>query len=122
MGPENFGWGGWWIFPMIMCIVMIVVAFMIFGRGGFKPPWGQGSGRDNSQSTESETALEILKKRYAKGEIKKEEFEQMKKDLEGQLALLHVTKAKTQWGEIGNIELYLHVIPKAFSPIVKKKC
>ena len=69
---------------MIMCIVMIVVAFMIFGRGGgFKPPWGQGSGRDNSQSTESETALEILKKRYAKGEIKKEEFEQMKKDLEG---------------------------------------
>jgi putative membrane protein len=28
------------------------------------------------------TSLEILKKRYAKGEIGKEEFERMKKDLE----------------------------------------
>jgi putative membrane protein len=30
-----------------------------------------------------ETPLEILKKRYAKGEIAREEYERMKKDLEG---------------------------------------
>jgi putative membrane protein len=30
---------------------------------------------------ESESALEILRKRYAKGEITKEEFDRMKKDI-----------------------------------------
>ena len=31
----------------------------------------------------TETPLDILKRRYAKGEVTKNEFEQMKKDLEG---------------------------------------
>lgn len=31
---------------------------------------------------QTESALDLLKKRYAKGEITKEEFERMKKDLE----------------------------------------
>jgi putative membrane protein len=33
--------------------------------------------------TTGETALDILEKRYAKGEINKEEFEEKKKDLTG---------------------------------------
>jgi putative membrane protein len=82
MGPEFSWWGGmWWIFPIIfmgMCVVFFM--FRMFGRGGFRPPW-QDSSRYSSESRESGTALEILRKRYAKGEISKEEFDQMKIDL-----------------------------------------
>jgi putative membrane protein len=77
---EHFWWGGWWMFPMAMPIIMIIVAlvvvYFLFGRSGYRPPWDRyPSGR------ETETPLDILKKRYARGEIKKEEFDQMKKDL-----------------------------------------
>jgi len=80
MGPEHFGWGGMWIFPVI-CIIVMLFFFMMFRRGGFKPPWGPNSDIHHSGSTGSEAAIDILKKRYAKGEITKEEFDQMKKDL-----------------------------------------
>jgi len=77
---EHFWWGGWWMFPMAMPIIMIIVAlvvvYFLFGRSGYRPPWDRyPSGR------ETETPLDILKKRYARGEIKKEEFDQIKKDL-----------------------------------------
>ena len=57
--------------------VMLLMIFLIFGRG-FRPPWHDSSKHPN-EGTES--ALDILKKRYAKGEISREEFEQMKKDI-----------------------------------------
>ncbi len=81
MGSEHMWFGGWWVFPIIMCIIMAAFFFLMSGRRGFRPPWMQDSDRHHRESTESETALEILKKRYAKGEITKLEFEEMKKDL-----------------------------------------
>ncbi len=79
MGPSMM-WGGhgmgWWMFPIVMIVVMII--FMLFmGKRGGRMPWC-GSGENN----DSETPLDILKKRYAKGEIGKDEFEAVKKDLE----------------------------------------
>lgn len=82
MGPEHM-WGVWWLFPIIICIIMMFFLFMMFSRRGFRPPWMQGSDRHHPEGKDSESSLDILKKRYAKGEITKEEFEQMKKDLEG---------------------------------------
>ena len=77
---EHFWWGGWWMFPMAMPIIilvaLVVVLYLLFGRGGLRPPWW-----DRYPHRESESALDILKKRYAKGEITREEFDQMKKDL-----------------------------------------
>jgi len=81
MGNEHMWSGGWWMFPVIMCLAMMVFFFLMSRRGGFRPPWMGDSDRNNRDSTESETALDILKKRYAKGEITKLEFDQMKKDL-----------------------------------------
>ena len=85
MGPEHFWWGGCWMFPIIMPLVMVgvvvAILYFAFGRGGCRPPWWNDSDRSSSHSKDSETAVEVLKKRYAKGEITREEFEQMKKDL-----------------------------------------
>ena len=87
MGPEHFWWGGWWPFPIIMPIVMVVIFvimfYFVFGRSGFRPPWWNDSDRPSHYSQHVETALEVLEKRYAKSEISREDFEQMKKDIRG---------------------------------------
>jgi putative membrane protein len=91
MMPGNFiGSGGWIIFPIIGIIIMMVFMFMMFGRGRGR---GRGflSSRDDSrrspmahqsETRDAETPLSILKKRYAKGEISKEEYEEMKSELQ----------------------------------------
>jgi putative membrane protein len=90
MFPGNFWSSGMWIFPILMPIIMIVVLAIIIlivrpmmsGCGGPRFPW-QGSNQEHHEvrDSESETPLEILKKRYARGEITKEEYEDMKGDL-----------------------------------------
>lgn len=73
-----------WIFPTIAMIfgftVMLICILIFFGKG-VRPPW-QGHGGHSGEDIGTETALDVLKKRYAKGEITKEEFEQMKKDIQ----------------------------------------
>ena len=84
MGPEYFWSSGMWIFPTIGLTILLVgglVAIaLIFSRRGFGPPPFR-SPMSHDQGTSSGTALEMLKKRYAKGEITKEEFDEMKEDL-----------------------------------------
>ena len=79
-GPRMMGWGfgmGWFgtiLMAAFWIAVIVGVVFLI--------RWLPLSMRAGSHGTTSgESALEILKKRYARGEIDKEEFEAKKRDL-----------------------------------------
>ena len=69
-----------WLMPLVCLSGMILVAVILFFvfRGGCCG-WTAGPRR---LPDSGEDALNILKKRYAKGEITKEQFEQMKKDIQ----------------------------------------
>ncbi|MEX0890356.1 MAG: SHOCT domain-containing protein [Balneolaceae bacterium] len=68
MHDFNFFGGGWmmffWWFLLITLVVVVVRALL-----------------NTNKVSVNETPLEILKRRYANGEIDKEEFEERKKNL-----------------------------------------
>ncbi|GBD88275.1 hypothetical protein BMS3Abin03_02210 [bacterium BMS3Abin03] len=71
---NGMNWGGmWfgWIFGLVI-LGLVIWAIVFFARN---------SGNSQNQLPREEDALEILKKRFARGEINKEQFEQMKQDL-----------------------------------------
>jgi putative membrane protein len=66
-----FGHGGMF---MGMLLIVILVAAAIY--------WFARAAKTKMKSISGETPLDILKKRYAGGEITKDDFERIKKDLE----------------------------------------
>ena len=76
-GYEFFG-GYWWILPLVM---MILCFLMMRGRKGSMMCDLGSRSRDDRQISDSDSAIEILDKRYALGEIKKEEYEEKKRIL-----------------------------------------
>lgn len=64
MGGGWFGMGFWWI------LVIVAVGAVVWLAG-----------RRSEQAPGVESALDVLKKRYARGELNREQFEQMKRDL-----------------------------------------
>ncbi len=80
----DFSMGIWIIFPITILVFMLTMIVYVmsrmFGRGSFGPRSDDFS-RHSGEATPSETPLGILKRRYARGEITKEGFDQMKQDL-----------------------------------------
>ena len=72
----HFLYGGVLMQLLFLVILGLIIYFIIKST---KSKRDDTSFRD---TTFRETALDILKKRYAKGDITKEEFDKMKRDLE----------------------------------------
>jgi putative membrane protein len=64
----------WWIFMLILWGFAIFGVIMLVRLLIFRAD-------RNQEPPRAETALEILEKRYAKGEISREDYEQIKKDI-----------------------------------------
>lgn len=73
MGGAGWGMGGGLL--MILLVVMVIVAVVFLAKG--YPGWSSGIG-----SAREKSPLDVLKERYARGEIGRDEFEQKKRDIQ----------------------------------------
>jgi len=77
-GGYDYGWGwgmGFGMISMVLFWVIIILGIVVLVR------W-IGTGSSGADRTPAKSALDILKERYARGEIERDEFEQKKRDLE----------------------------------------
>ncbi len=90
-----YGWVGWWaIFPLVAMIFMMLMMSHMFlsrrtgsgGGSGMGPmcmgPTGGMSGHDDEHQTADDSALGVLRRRYASGELTDEQFDTMRDKLE----------------------------------------
>jgi len=69
----GFGWG--WFMPLVMILFWGLIIWGVFALVRSL------SNHRYCDSSATDSALEVLKRRYARGEIRKEEYEEKKKDL-----------------------------------------
>ena len=77
-GPEFSSFSLWWICPILMIAMCF---FMMRGRKGSMMCGFGSRGTDSHHIGASDSALDILDKRYACGEINREEYEEKKSSI-----------------------------------------
>lgn len=60
----------------------LIVPLLLMGTAAYAPSWRPQFNQAGPAQT-GDTPLEILSARYARGEISREEYDQMRQDLEG---------------------------------------
>ena len=71
-----------WVFPMMGILLFVAVIISLFRRPRYYwGPFGWWGSRERHYWRRQDEALDILNKRYASGEITKEEYERIKSDL-----------------------------------------
>lgn len=75
-GDYGWGWGmGFGMISVVLFWVLVILGIVILVK------W-ISSGSSGAGQTPAKSALDILKERYARGEIGRDEFEQKKRDIE----------------------------------------
>lgn len=80
MGSYGWGWGGmgFGLISMVLFWVLIIAGVVVLVKWLAGPSASSGA---PPVAPPPKTALDILKERYARGEIDKQEFEEKKRDL-----------------------------------------
>ena len=68
-----------WGLVSFLLVLLVLFLFVLAVAYAVKRMWGEGS---EPTPGREDTALDLLKKRYARGEINKEEFDRIKKEIE----------------------------------------
>jgi putative membrane protein len=68
----GFGYGGMFMWIIFLIVIGLLIYFIV-----------QAQKTKSKTASKNESPLDILQRRYARGDIAREEYERMKKDLEG---------------------------------------
>lgn len=81
-------WGSWWWWVGVAVLILFLLWWLFVWWPGWRRPRRPGGGYGPDQETPEgrDRARQILDERYARGEITREQYEEMRRDLDNRNA------------------------------------